>query len=40
MLRENQLGILSLIDGILNACCVGDLREHIAREQDRYMGWV
>ena len=39
-LRENQLGILSLIDGIPNACYVGDLREHITQQQDRYAGCV
>ena len=39
-LRENQLGILSLIDGIPGACYVGDLREHLTQEQDRYAGCV
>jgi hypothetical protein len=39
-LHENQLGILSLIDGIPNACYVGDLREHLTQDQDRYVGCV
>jgi hypothetical protein len=39
-LRENQFGILSLIDGIPNACYVGDLREHLTQQQDRYAGCV
>ena len=39
-LRENQFGILSLIDGIPNACYVGDLREHLTQQQDRYVGCV
>jgi hypothetical protein len=39
-LRENQLGILSLLDGIPGACYVGDLREHLTQQQDRYVGCV
>lgn len=39
-LRENQFGILSLIDGIPNACYVGDLREYLTQQQDRYVGCV
>ncbi len=38
--RENQLGILSLIDGFSDACYVGDLREHITQQQNRYVGCV
>jgi hypothetical protein len=39
-LHENQLGILSLVDDIADACYVGDLREHIAQQRDRYVGCV
>jgi hypothetical protein len=39
-LRENQMGILSLIDGIPSACYVGDLRQHLAQREDRYVGCV
>ncbi len=39
-LCENQFGILSLIDGIPNACYVGDLREHLTQQRDRYVGCV
>jgi hypothetical protein len=39
-LRENQLGILSLIDGIPGACYVGDLRGYITQQKDRYLGCV
>ncbi|MGZ4934371.1 MAG: DNA double-strand break repair nuclease NurA, partial [Halobacteriota archaeon] len=39
-LSENQLGILSLVDGVASACYVGDLREHITQQKDRYVGCV
>jgi hypothetical protein len=39
-LRENQLGILSLLDGIPGACYVGDLREHLVQKEKRYAGRV
>ncbi|MGZ4911275.1 MAG: hypothetical protein ACXV5G_11250 [Halobacteriota archaeon] len=39
-LSENQLGILSLVDGITNACYVGDLRTHLTQQKDRYVGCV
>jgi len=39
-LKTNRLGILSLIDGIPGACYVGDLREHVTQEKDRYFGCV
>jgi hypothetical protein len=39
-LKANHLGILSLIDGIPRACYVGDLREHLTQEKDRYFGCV
>jgi hypothetical protein len=39
-LKANRLGILSLIDGIPGACYVGDLRERLTQEKDRYFGCV
>lgn len=39
-LKESRLGILSLIDGIPGACYIGDLREHLTQERDRYVGCV
>ena len=39
-MHESQLGILSLIDGIPNACYVGDLREHLTQQRNRYVGCV
>ncbi|MGZ4848463.1 MAG: DNA double-strand break repair nuclease NurA [Halobacteriota archaeon] len=39
-LRENQLSILSLIDGVPGACYVGDLRSYLTQQQGRYMGCV
>jgi len=39
-LKESRLSILSLVDGILGTCYVGDLRKNPTQEKHRYVGCV
>jgi hypothetical protein len=39
-LRENQLSVFSLIDSVAGVCYLGDLRERLSQQQERYMGCI